>query len=173
MQVVHRLYLLRHAKSSWEGTDLPDRARPLSHRGEQAARDVAAYLHREGTVPSLVLCSVAVRTRQTLAALSLPSEISYEGAIYGATALELLARLQRIAEDKPSVMVVGHNPGLHDLALSLAGKGGPRLLARLHEGLPTGALVDLAFQGPWASLDEGQATLESLVLPRELRAEEP
>jgi phosphohistidine phosphatase len=65
-------------------------------------------------------------------------------------------------------MVIGHNPGLQLLAVSLSGKGDPLLLARLSEKLPTGGLIKLVFQGPWASLEEGRATLEDLVVPREL-----
>ena len=168
MVAVRSLYLLRHAKSSWDDPGLGDHARPLSPRGEGAARDLAAYFHREAIEPALVLCSTAVRARQTLQALSLRSEVCYEDDLYGASAAELLARLRRISEEIGSVMVVGHNPGLHELAVSFSEKGDAVLLARLCDKLPTGTFVKLAFPGPWASLAERQATLEALVMARHL-----
>jgi phosphohistidine phosphatase len=125
-------------------------------------------LHREAVQLDLVLCSTALRARQTLQALSPGGEVVYEDDLYGASAVELLARLRRVPGEVGSVMVVGHNPGLHELAISCSGKGGPLLVARLRDKLPTGALVKLSFQGPWASLAEGRAALEALVVPRQL-----
>lgn len=168
MEVVRSLYVLRHAKSSWDVPGLDDHARPLSPRGRSAARDMAAHLHGEGVEPALVLCSTARRARETLAALSLRGEVRYEDGLYGAGAAELLARLRLIPDGTGSVMLVGHNPGLHDLVVSCAGGGDPVVLARLREKLPTGALVRLTFQGSWSSLSEGRAVLEALVVPREL-----
>jgi phosphohistidine phosphatase len=129
---------------------------------------MATYMGREAVEPALVLCSTALRARQTLAALPIAGEICYEDGLYGAGAADLMARLHAVADDVGSVMVVAHNPGLHDLAVSCAGEGEPDALARLREKLPTGALVKLSFPGPWASLVPGGAVLEALVLPREL-----
>jgi phosphohistidine phosphatase len=168
MEVVRRIYLLRHAKSSWGDPSVGDHERPLSPRGERAARDMATHLSRGAVRPGLVLCSSALRARQTFEALSLASEVVYEDGLYGAEANELLARLRQLPESLSSVMMVGHNPATEELAARLSGKGGPDLLGRLREGLPTGALVQLAFQGTWASLAGGAATLEALVLPRDL-----
>ncbi len=168
MAAVRSLYLLRHAKSSWDDGGLDDHARPLSARGEAAARDMATYLRREAVEPALVLCSTAVRARQTLASLPITAEICYEDGLYGASATSLLDRLHGVADVVGSVMVVGHNPGLHELAVLCAGTGQAPELARLRDKLPTGALVKLSFPGPWASLTPGGATLEALVLPREL-----
>jgi phosphohistidine phosphatase len=125
-------------------------------------------LRGEAVEPALVLCSTAVRARQTLAALHLDGEVSYEDALYGAGATDLLARLHGVPDHVGPVMVVGHNPGLHELAVSCSGKGDPHILARLREKLPTGALVTLSFTGPWASLAPGGATLEGLVVPGDL-----
>jgi phosphohistidine phosphatase len=165
---VRNLFLLRHAKSSWDDEGTDDHARPLSARGEAAMRDMATYLRRQAVGPALVLCSTALRARQTLAALALAGEVSYEDELYGAGAAILLARLHTVADEVGSVMVVGHNPGLHELAVACAGRGEPGALARLRDKLPTGALVELCFAGPWASLRPGGAALEALVLPREL-----
>jgi phosphohistidine phosphatase len=168
MEAVRYLSLLRHAKSSWADEAVDDHARPLSPRGEAAAGDMATYMRREAVEPALVLCSAALRARQTLAALALAGEVYYEDGLYGAGATYLMARLHTVADDVGSVMVVAHNPGLHDLAVACAGEGEPGALARLREKLPTGALVKLSFAGPWASLVPGGAVLEALVLPREL-----
>jgi phosphohistidine phosphatase len=168
VEVVRRLYLLRHAKSSWGDPDLADHARPLSPRGEQAAQDMATHFRREAVLPALVLCSTALRARQTLEALSLRTEVSFEDGLYGAGGAELHARLQHLSDGTGSALVVGHNPGLQELAVSLIGKGDPLAIARLRDKLPTGALVNLEFQGTWASLAAGEATLVALVVPSEL-----
>jgi len=142
VEVVHNLYLLRHAKSSWDDPSLADHERPLSPRGARAAQLMAAQL-RGAVAPALVLCSTALRARQTLQVLSLASEVCYEDGLYAAGAAELLGRLQRLVDQVASAMVIGHNPGLQLLAVSLTGKGDPLLLARLRKKLPTGALVKL------------------------------
>ncbi len=164
-----RLYLLRHAKSSWDEPALEDRDRPLASRGERAARLIAEHVRREGISPALVLCSTSLRTRQTLAAL-LPvlagdAELRLEDALYGAGAEELRARVRAVPDPVSSVLLIGHNPGLHELALSLAGRGAG--LERLRERFPTGALATLAIPS-WAELGEGAAELVGFVVPREL-----
>ena len=129
---------------------------------------MANYMRREAGEPALVLCSTALRARQTLAALALAGEVCYEDELYGAGAASLMARLHAVADDVGSVMVVAHNPGLHDLAVACAGEGKAGALARLRDKLPTGALVKLSFPGLWASLVPGGAVLDALVFPREL-----
>ena len=168
MPVAHNLYLLRHAKSSWDHAGVADHDRPLAPRGQRAAREMGEHLRASKAAPSLVLCSTALRARETLAALALGRDVTYEEGLYGAAADELLARLRGLPERARSVMLVGHNPGLGELASLLVGKGEPALLARLREKLPTGALVELSFQGTWASLGPGSGSLEAFVVPREL-----
>jgi phosphohistidine phosphatase len=165
------LYLLRHAKSSWGDPGLEDRDRPLNSRGRRAARLVAEHLRAEGVSPELVLCSASLRTRQTLAAI-LPTlegelEARIEDVLYSAGAEGLLERLRTVPVSTSSVLVIGHNPALHELALSLAGTG--RDLERLREDFPSGALATLAVPEPgWAELAEGDAELTSYAVPREL-----
>jgi phosphohistidine phosphatase len=125
-----RLYLLRHAKSSWKDHGLDDHERPLAGRGRRAAK--------------------AVRV---------------EAELYGAGSAALLARLQHVPADVRSVMVIGHNPGLQELALLLARDGSEELEVKF----PTAALATLAFRGPsWAVLDRGKAELIEFVRPRDL-----
>jgi phosphohistidine phosphatase len=165
------LYLLRHAKSSWDDAGLADRDRPLAPRGRKAARRIAEHLGNPEV--AVVLCSSAVRTRQTLDAI-LPAldgdpEVLVEDGLYGAMADSLLARLRAVPADVPSVLLIGHNPGIGDLALELAGRGDGAALQRLREGYPTGALATLAIpDGGWAELADGGAELTGYVVPREL-----
>ena len=167
---VKTLYLLRHAKSSWKDETLADHERPLSGRGRKAAKRMAEYMRAEGVVPALVLCSSARRARETLERV-LPSpsadvEVEIEDDLYAAGAEELLARLRRVPADAPSVLLIGHNPGVEQLAASLA-RAGERLRA-LEAKYPTSALAELAFEGSWADLRPGVAELTAFVKPREL-----
>jgi phosphohistidine phosphatase len=163
---VPTLYILRHAKSDWGDPDLPDHERPLAPRGEKAIRRIAEHVRSEGIAPELVLCSTALRARQTLAGLVpvLPGDVQVdiEEGLYGASLDGLLARLRQVDEGVGAVLVVGHNPTLHALALALTGRG-DRL-----ERFPTGALATVVFEGGWAGLGEGGAELAGLVVPREL-----
>lgn len=161
-----RLHLLRHAKSSWDDPDLPDYERPLAPRGERAARKIAENARRQGIAPELVLCSTALRARQTLAAV-LPVfpgevEIRLEDGLYGAGVSQVLGRVREVDESVGSVLVVGHNPTLHELAVALTGRGDAL------ERFPTGALATVAFRAPWAKLTDGGAELQGFVVPREL-----
>jgi phosphohistidine phosphatase len=171
MLVVKELYLLRHAKSSWDDPGLADRDRPLAPRGKRAAALIADHLRERGNVPALVLSSDARRARQTLKpverVLGGQSQVLVEEGLYGATAPELLDRLRSVADAVPSVMLVGHNPGLQDLALLLSRPGGRR--EAVAEKFPTGALalLELDVDG-WAQLREGAGLLSELVLPRDL-----
>jgi phosphohistidine phosphatase len=165
-----RLYLLRHAKSSWENPALADHDRPLSTRGHRASSVMAEHLRSQRIAPALVLCSSAARTRETLERIR-PSlgegvEVRIEDGIYGATANDLLDLLHGVAPGAESVMVIGHNPALQELALTLAARG-PEL-ERLSEKFPTAALATLTFGGGWEELSGGAAQLMSFVTPREL-----
>jgi len=163
------LYLLRHAKSSWDDPGSNDRDRPLSPRGRRAAERLAEHLRAEGVHPDLVLCSPAVRARQTLArvrrALGDP-KVTFDEILYAADAERLLARLRTVPAGVETVLLIGHNPGLQDLALDLAAEG--RGLRKLRAKLPTGALVSLSFEGAWSDLGPGRAVLAGFVVPREL-----
>jgi phosphohistidine phosphatase len=169
---LNRLYLLRHAKSSWDDPSLADHDRPLTPRGRKAAGRIAVHLRKAKVRPQLVLCSSATRALQTYEALSSglkgPVVLSVEDSLYGASDSELLARLHEVAETVSAVLLVGHNPGLQDLALGLSGDGDPASLARLGDKFPTGGLATLGVPTPWVELEPGQAYLESLVVPREL-----
>jgi phosphohistidine phosphatase len=165
------LYLLRHAKSSWADTGVDDLDRPLAPRGQRAAEKVADHLRQQGVAPAIVLCSSARRARETLAvmapAFGSATEHAIEEGLYAASAAELLSRLRRIPDRTPSVMIIGHNPGLQDLAVTLVGHGA--WLERLREGFPTAALAVLRSPiASWRELGPGEAELIDFVVPREL-----
>jgi phosphohistidine phosphatase len=165
---VRTLYLLRHAKSSWDQPELPDSERPLAPRGVRDAKRVAKHLRRLGVTPQLVLCSSAVRTRATLELLR-PAlaavAIHIEDGLYGAASEALLGRLRTLPEETASVLLIGHNPGLQDLALILVSGEADR--ERLAEAFPTAALATLAV--PTWRLSPGDAELVDFVVPKQLR----
>lgn len=164
-----RVYLLRHAKSSWDDPGLADHDRPLAPRGRRAAKLLAKHLRSERIAPDLVLCSSAQRARETLEgiAAALGPDVQVEPDLYGASAGELLGRLQTIPDATQSVMLIGHNPAIEGLTLSLAESG--EQLGDVERKYPTGALATLTFEGSWAELEPGAATLAGFVKPRDLR----
>lgn len=157
------LYLLRHAKSSWDDPALADHGRPLAPRGRRNGAALAEHASREGIAPELVLCSTALRARETLAillpALDGETEIRLEDELYGATADELLTRLRAVPSAVGSVLVVGHNPGLETLVARLAGAEAP-------DRLPTSALVGIETGGTWKSLGDSRCRVVSTTIPR-------
>ncbi|HEY7432776.1 MAG TPA: histidine phosphatase family protein [Streptosporangiaceae bacterium] len=181
------LVLLRHAKSSWV-EDVPDHMRPLAGRGRRDAPGAGRWLRTAGCVPGLVLCSTARRTRQTwqLAEAGLleagesgepglaAPPVSYERQIYGAAVADLLDLLQRQPASVRTLLVVGHEPGMSELTLTLAGAAGEATagsdLARLAAKFPTAAIAVLSSAGDWSQLGPGRAQLVSFVTPRDLRA---
>ena len=164
------LYLLRHAKSSWDDAGLADRDRPLAPRGQRAAKAIAKHLGSEDISPALVLCSAARRTRETLdaiaPALDADTTVEVERDLYGASAGELLERVHAIPDDVSSAMLIGHNPSIQTLALNLAGRGAELDAVALK--YPTGALATLTFDGSWQDLNQGGAELAAFVRPRDL-----
>jgi phosphohistidine phosphatase len=157
---------MRHAKSSWDDPGLADHERPLAPRGRKASKKLARHLRDHEIRPELVLCSSSRRTRETLerirSSLGEPV-VEIEDGLYGAGSDDLLARLRAVPEGVVSALVIGHNPGLQDLALKLAPAE-----RRLAETFPTGALASFVFAEPWSRLGEAQAELTMNVVPREL-----
>ena len=169
------LALLRHAKSSWTG-GLADYDRPLAKRGQKAAPEVGAELGFLGVHPDLVLCSGAARTRETIALLlpklgGTPPKVVYDDAIYMATPATLLSLLRKIPDGSGprSVMIVGHNPGLEELAALLVGGGGDDALSRMAVKFPAGAVAVISFDAAsWSAIAPGSGSLEHFITPKRL-----
>jgi phosphohistidine phosphatase len=146
-----RLWLLRHAKSSWSDAGLPDEDRPLASRGEHAADRMREYLDAEGIHP----------------ALGTDLEVRIEPAMYTFDADVILDRLGRISSDVHSVLVVGHNPAIEDLATRIADRGDG--LNDLSQKYPTAGLAEIAFtEGTWSMLADRPGELVRFVVPRHL-----
>ncbi|MEZ4215288.1 MAG: histidine phosphatase family protein [Myxococcota bacterium] len=175
-----RLLLLRHAKAE-RGDGLADRDRPLAPKGRVGARLVGEWLAARATGGELhVLCSTSLRTRETLAELAIAgaldrARLDVEEGLYLATAASLLERLRRLPEpadgDPGAVLVVAHNPGIHELAVALAGEGDRDAYERLRAGMPTGALAWLECDAAPRALRPGCARLAAFATPRALADE--
>jgi phosphohistidine phosphatase len=162
---MNALYLLRHAKAETQGEG-GDRTRPLAEAGRKDAKTMAAAMAEARIAPELVLCSGSARTRQTLE-LVLPAinpapRIVYEDELYLADAKHLLARLRHVPGDTRGVLLVGHNPGLQELAVLLSDQPTGPLMAQLAQGFPTSALASFELLLPWPELAIGAAHLRAL-----------
>jgi phosphohistidine phosphatase len=164
----HRLVLLRHAKSSWVD-DQPDAERPLSDRGRKDAAAAGRWLVEEVGTVDLVLCSTAVRTRETWdrAARSAggalaDAPVRYEPAIYEAWPDTLLELVRALPETVGTVLLVGHGPGLPDLAGRLNQLNGTEPL----DHFPTSTVVVFEVQSPWPATGADTAWLTARAVPR-------
>ena len=169
---MHQLLLLRHAKSSWDDARLGDRDRPLTDRGRRAAAAMRRAMQQLGLAPDLVLVSPARRSLQTLDALEpwddTPLQEQIE-ALYLATPSQLTGILREVPETVRSVLLIGHNPGMHELAQALtAGAQPTEATIRLAAGYPTAALAEFAVAGPWLRIGAGAGRLTRFITPREL-----
>jgi len=172
---MHQLLLLRHAKSSWDDAALPDRDRPLNKRGRRSALAMRQAMREFGLLPDLVLVSPAKRTLETLHALEPWDDtplVDPLDDLYLANETLLLRTLQGVAETVRTVLLIGHNPGLHDLALRLADPNASpeKPLHAVRDGFPTGALAEFSITGPWARLGAGSGRLLRFLTPRMLDA---
>lgn len=168
---MHRLHLLRHAKSRQDDAS-EDHERPLSRRGRDDARRIAEDLPAALGTVDLVLCSTALRTRETaslvLSEFAAPPPIRYEDALYLAGRAALLRRLRQLDESAGAVLVIGHNPGLHELALALAAPESPRYRALAAGKFPTTARASFAIDGTWAGLGAAPHRLIDYATPKSL-----
>jgi phosphohistidine phosphatase len=171
---MHQLLLLRHARSSSDDTAMADRDRPLNARGLRAAAAMRRAMRELGLAPDLILVSSARRTMETMSALEPWDDtplVECLDELYLASENRLLGELRDVAETVRTVMLIGHNPGLHDLATTLADRhasaGG--LVRAIHEGFPTGALAEFSIAFPWHRLGPGGGRLLRFLTPRGLR----
>jgi phosphohistidine phosphatase len=171
---MRRLLLLRHAKTERAEQGARDRDRKLMERGRADASLIGAYLVRHRLVPDLVLVSPVTRAQETwalvAAAFTKTPRVAKDERIYNAN-IETLAELIRATREARTLLVVGHNPGLHDLAMQLIASGEVEARETLNEKLPTSGLVviDFAFDD-WSLLHDKAGRLERFVSPRLIAA---
>ena len=170
--MMRRLMLLRHAKSDRpEGTD--DHDRPLAKRGRKNRPLMGIYMAKKGLLPDLAIVSTARRARETwkLVRPAFKQDVvrRKEPRIYDAAAKAILDVINETAPDVKALLLVGHNPGLQDLALKLIGKGRQSDLSRLHRKYPTAGLVVIDFDVKrWSDVSEGLGRLEWFETPKSI-----
>ena len=168
---MHRLHLLRHAKARRDDAGA-DQERRLSRSGRDDARRVSESLPAALGRVDLVLCSSALRTRETaelaLAGFAPRPPILFEDGLYLAGPAALLKRLTGLGETDGAVLVVGHNPGLHELAIALAVPGSPAHRALVQGKFPTTARASFAVEGLWLALGRSRHQLTDYVTVKSL-----
>jgi phosphohistidine phosphatase len=180
-----KLVLLRHAKSAWPAG--PDHERPLAPRGRRNAPVMGRWMRTAGHLPDQVLCSTARRARETWqlaeASLACSAPVSFDDRIYEGSAATLLDVIRRVSPGLRTVLLVGHDPAVPELALMLAAADPPARrgdgdapssapLDRMRAKFPTAAIAVLEFGQRWDELASGSARLACFVTPRELEARE-
>ncbi|HXP04166.1 MAG TPA: histidine phosphatase family protein [Stellaceae bacterium] len=172
---MHQLHLLRHTKSSWDD-DADDHERPLNKRGREAARLIGETLPAAIGALDLVLCSTALRARETaelaLEGYKTAPKIRYEKGLYLATPEAILRCLRRLDEACGAVMVVGHNPGLHELATALADPNSSGFSNLANGKFPTGVRARFVIATSWAELDSARHRLVDYVTVKSLGAKD-
>lgn len=171
---MRRLLLLRHAKSAYPA-GVADIDRPLGPRGQAAAPRMGAYIAREGLCPDHAMVSPARRSQETWEAVRAEcpdTAMETVPSLYEAPAGRILDAIRSAPAEATSLLVIGHNPGLGDLALRLVGEGPKGLQNDLRDKFPTAALAVFAFEADgWESIAFGGGELLRFVRPRQLAAE--
>jgi len=162
------LFLLRHAKSSWKDQTLADFERPLNDRGRKAAELIGNFIAKQNVTIDLVISSPAVRARQTielvLKAAKRSPELRFDQRVYEASPTRLLEITSQIEDDRKSVLLVGHNPGMEELLGLLVG-------VEMH--MPTASLAKVVLGSKkWDKILAETGVLESFVRARELKPAE-
>jgi phosphohistidine phosphatase len=158
------LLLLRHAKSGQKDSGVADFDRPLNGRGRKAAEIMGRFIRKQKVAPDLLLSSPAIRARETIETViktaKLPTELRFDQRIYEAGPLRLLEVVSQIEEERGTVLLVGHNPGMEELL---------QLLTDGHEHMATGTLAKIDLKADkWSKALEQKGTLGWIVKPKEL-----
>jgi phosphohistidine phosphatase len=163
-----RLVVLRHAKSAWP--DVGDHERPLAPRGRRDAPAAGRWLAGAGCVPDLAVCSTSRRTHETwdlvAAQFDAAPRVVFDHRVYGADAAELVEVVRETPAHVRTLLLIGHQPGVQDLVLELAGDAEGDARARARTKFPTSAIAVLVLPVPWAALAPGAAVLTDFAVPR-------
>jgi phosphohistidine phosphatase len=158
------LFLLRHAKSSWDDDSLDDFDRPLNSRGKSAAPLMGKVMKERKVAPDVILCSPAKRTKQTIKLVNetakLKTGVTFNDAIYDASAADLRKLIRKQKKSVEGILLIGHNPGLEEFLELLTGK---------YERMPTAALVQINLNADdWSDIEDGANKLAWIVRPKDL-----
>jgi phosphohistidine phosphatase len=158
---------MRHAKSDYPD-GVPDHDRPLAPRGIREAGLAGDWLRANAPAIDAVLCSTATRARQTLDKTGIDAPVRYSERLYGASPGTMIEEINETADDIGTLLVVGHEPTMSELALILADDDGTDVAAvvRISAKFPTSAIAVLTLPGAWKGLEPGRATLTRLEVPR-------
>jgi phosphohistidine phosphatase len=168
-----RLTVMRHAKSDWGDPQLDDFNRPLNERGWKAARRIGRELKERDFRFDLVLASPAARVRETIDGVQekfdFAGPIRFDERLYLASETSLLALVRDLPEAVHGPMLVGHNPGLHQLVLSLADDGDHHLRDEVGQKFPTAAVAVIELGAAcWKEVEPGSGKIVELILPKDL-----
>lgn len=165
------LLLLRHAQAATVSID-GDSARPLNDRGRRDAETLGAWLRAADLRPDDVYCSPACRARETwqcvATRLAVTPRVAVESLIYDAGADAMLSLIASSPPDSDCVMLIGHNPTLHQVAFMLTGSGNAAVIDRLTTGFPPCTLAELQFADGWSAVRPGTGSLTRFVTPQDL-----
>jgi phosphohistidine phosphatase len=169
------LTLLRHAKSGWDDPISRDFDRPLNPRGRRAARTVAREMKAQGLAFDLVLASPARRVIETLEEVAAgygPLRPDYDQRLYLASTATLLEIVRATSDEAGRLLLVGHNPGLEELALCLSRRDEAGLRGEVEVKYPTGTVAEIALPvDHWAEVRERTGRIERFIRPRDLDPE--
>lgn len=157
------LYILRHAKSSWDDASLTDFERPLNARGLNAAPFMGSLMKERGLIPDTIIASPAMRAKKTAELVrksaGVEPQISFNELIYEASVGTLVSVLSEIDNNHDSALIVGHNPGSEGLIYYLTGEIAP---------MPTAALAVVELNiGTWAKIDQGTGKVKQVIRPKD------
>lgn len=161
------MVLMRHAKSDYPD-GVPDHARPLASRGRREAGLAGEWMRENTPAVEAVLCSSATRTRQTLARTGVDAPSTFLDRLYGASPGTMIAEINRVGDEVATLLVVGHEPTISQVALGLAGWSGSDADAvdRIAMKYPTSGIAVLRVPGGWSELELGGAELTAFHVPR-------
>ena len=170
-----RLLLLRHAKSSWDATGVPDFDRPLNSRGRRSAPLMGRHIAAHALMPERIVCSTARRTRETLAGLlpylAAEMDIRLSRDLYDTGAADYVDVIRAFGGTARVLLVIGHNPAMQEVASELIGNGNPALADSLRTDYPTAALAVIDFpEKKWAEVHPRGGRIVAFFRPRELEA---
>lgn len=169
-----KLLLMRHAKSSWEDTDLPDEARPLNARGRAAAAVMASWIKDRGDIPDVVITSSATRSRETWEQIAkalgkTKAKVIVAKNLYSSGPSEMLSTLQDVPKSAKTVLMIGHQPVVSSFARKLANGSTPASCARAYKKFPTGAIAVIEPHAKsWKKTKFGEADFKRFAVPKEV-----